>query len=67
MVRSLAIYLSLGAQGYDPVFISGIKREGEQLKGHAWVELNGKAIQGFGDEQARQQYQITFQYPAKAS
>ncbi|WP_019588817.1 lasso peptide biosynthesis B2 protein [Deinococcus apachensis] len=42
--RALAVYASLYARGYDPVFCSGVARDGAAIKSHAWVELAGTPV-----------------------
>jgi len=62
--RSLAIYAALRREGYAPQFVSGVRREGGVIKGHAWVELDGRPIPGSDDENAPLEFAENFRYPA---
>ena len=42
--RSLAIYAALRAQGWPAIFVSGVRKEGDRILGHAWVELDGSVL-----------------------
>ncbi len=63
--RSLCLYHALKAEGHRVEFVSGIKRINNQLKGHAWVELNGFPLEAFGDIQASLMFKENFRYPAR--
>jgi hypothetical protein len=63
--RSLTAFRALQLEGHKPHFVSGIRRQGAALLGHAWVELEGKPIYGSGDEQAPSQFKENFRYPSK--
>lgn len=63
--RALSVYRALQLEGHKPHFVSGIRRQGTALLGHAWVELEGKPIYGSGDEQAPSQFKENFRYPSK--
>lgn len=62
--RSLAVYAALRREGYAPQFVSGVRREGDVIKGHAWVELDGRPIPGSDDESAPLEFAENFRYPA---
>ncbi len=62
--RSLCLYNALKAEGHRVEFVSGVKRINNQLKGHAWVELNGFPLEVFGDIQASLMFKENFRYPA---
>jgi len=62
--RSLAVYAALRREGYAPQFVSGVRREGGAIKGHAWVELDGRPIPGSDDENAPLEFAENFRYPA---
>ncbi len=42
--RSYVASVMLAARGLCPVVVIGMRREGERLAGHAWIELDGEVI-----------------------
>ncbi len=67
LVRSLAIYAELRSQGWPASFVSGIRREGAGMLGHAWVELDGSVLPELGEPANRQLYQVNVVYPTDGS
>lgn len=65
LIRSLAIYHALQELGYPVSFVSGVRRTGERLEGHAWVEYQGRPVPGFGDELALRLYREVYRYPPR--
>ncbi|HEX8358821.1 MAG TPA: lasso peptide biosynthesis B2 protein [Longimicrobium sp.] len=63
LVRSLAVYAELRSQGWPVSFVSGIRREGAGLLGHAWVELDGAVLPELGEPANRSVYTVNFTYP----
>lgn len=61
--RSLAIYAALRREGHRPQFVSGVRRDGARIVGHAWVELKGSPLLGSGDELAPKQFAENFRHP----
>jgi hypothetical protein len=61
--RSLALFHALRKEGLEVSFVSGVRRNGSKLEGHAWLELNGKPIPGLGDENAPSIFKENFRYP----
>jgi hypothetical protein len=61
--RSLALFHALRKEGLEVSFVSGVRRNGNKLEGHAWLELNGKPIPGYGDESAPSIFKENFRYP----
>jgi hypothetical protein len=61
--RSLALFHALRKEGLEVSFVSGVRRNGSKLEGHAWLELNGKPIPGLGDENAPNIFKENFRYP----
>lgn len=43
LVRSIAAYATLRRFGHTPRFRIGVETEGERLRAHAWIELDGLA------------------------
>ena len=57
VIRSITLYRLLAAQGLQPEWVCGFRRTASlMLEGHAWVELDGCPVAGFGDEAASQRY-----------
>jgi hypothetical protein len=61
--RSLALFHALRKEGLEVSFVSGVRRNGSKLEGHAWLELNGKPIPGLGDENSPNVFKENFRYP----
>jgi hypothetical protein len=62
--RSLAVYARLREAGLEPVFVSGVRRdERGDIDGHAWLELGGRPVPGFGDEAAPAAFRENFRFP----
>ena len=63
LLRSLTLFSELRSRGQKAFFVSGVRKDPGGIKGHAWVELDGKALKGFGDENARELYKISIIHP----
>ena len=63
LVRSLTIYSELRRQGWPVSFVSGVRRDGGAVVGHAWVELDGRVIPELGEPENRNLYHVNFVYP----
>ena len=61
--RSLALFYALRQEGLEVSFVSGVRRNGAKLEGHAWLELDGKPLAGLGDENAPTIFKENFRYP----
>lgn len=61
MKRSLLIFHFLRRWGYDARILFGVVRDGDELRGHAWIELNGAPLAERGDP--RRAYAVTYSYP----
>ncbi len=48
--RSLLLYRLVSETGADAALVMGVRRDGADVKGHAWVELDGRP---FRDDSAR--------------
>jgi hypothetical protein len=60
--KSLAMFRLLSREGFAVSFVSGVRRNGAKLEGHAWVELDGNAID-FRDDTLRHLYTENLRYP----
>ena len=61
--RSLAIAAALRRRGLDAVLRSGVRRDGNQILSHAWVELDGVPVFDAQEEQSAHLYTPNFQAP----
>jgi Transglutaminase-like superfamily len=61
--RSFTVFALLRSMGEQPVIVTGVMRVAGELKGHAWVELNGQPIPGSGDESSPAQFRENLRYP----
>ena len=61
--RSFTVFALLRSMGEQPVIVTGVMRVAGELKGHAWVELNGQPIPGSGDESSPVQFRENLRYP----
>jgi hypothetical protein len=46
LTQSLVVSHHLRRAGYDPVIRFGVRKSGEALDAHAWVEVNGEVVSG---------------------
>ncbi|PYE53672.1 transglutaminase superfamily protein [Deinococcus yavapaiensis KR-236] len=60
--RSLTLYVALRRYGYRPVFVSGVRRVGGAVVGHAWIELDGKPLRYFDAEFVRRRYTVNIEH-----
>ncbi|HEY9515049.1 MAG TPA: lasso peptide biosynthesis B2 protein, partial [Gemmatimonadaceae bacterium] len=63
VLRSLAICHAMWREGWPAHFVSGVRREGGELKGHAWVELDGRVIAALCEATNRDRYAVLLEYP----
>ncbi len=61
--RSLVQYRILRKEGVPACFCLGVRNEGDELSGHAWIEVNKER---FRDPMADIGYKVTFRYPPQA-
>jgi Uncharacterised nucleotidyltransferase/Transglutaminase-like superfamily len=61
--RSMALYLVLRKCNVVTEFVSGIQRLEGKLQGHAWLEWQGRPIEGLGDHNAPDLFKENFRYP----
>jgi Uncharacterised nucleotidyltransferase/Transglutaminase-like superfamily len=61
--RSMALYLALRQHNIQMQFVSGVHRFEGKLRGHAWLELQGRPIEGLGDHDAPDLFKENFRYP----
>lgn len=45
VTRGLALFAMLTKAGYPAVFVSGVRRAGPELQGHAWVLVDGEPVE----------------------
>lgn len=60
--RSLVLFHFLSRWGYRVHLNFGIRREGDMLAGHAWLDLDGRPFAEPEDPSER--YRITYTYPS---
>mgnify|MGYP001067375920 CR=1 FL=1 len=65
VIRSLAHYHALRARGMEVDFVSGVKREGDRIVGHAWVEFDGRVLPEYHEPDNRNIYTENFRYPPR--
>jgi hypothetical protein len=63
LLRSLALYHAIRRQGWPARFVSGLRREGDVVQGHAWVELDGRVLTELYESGNRQRYSVLVEYP----
>lgn len=62
MRQALTLYSILTDLGYPVNIYFGITKNGEQLRGHSWITLEGKPIAEIGDPTSS--YHIVYSHPA---
>lgn len=66
LLRALALCHALWREGWPARFVSGVRREGGALRGHAWVELDGRVLTALYESANRQRYAVLVEYPRSA-
>lgn len=66
VIRSLAHYHALRVRGIEAEFVSGVKREGNGIVGHAWIELDGRVLPELNEPENPYIYKENFRYPPRA-
>jgi hypothetical protein len=59
LYRAVGRYSTLRRLGAPVRFVMGVRREGDGLAGHAWVEVGGEVVL----EPEAPRYEVTFAYP----
>lgn len=67
LLRSLAVYGAIRSQGWPAVFVSGVRREGGSVLGHAWVELEGQPLPELCESNRLSTYTVNVRHPATAA
>jgi hypothetical protein len=60
--RALAGYAALRGAGEDPRFVIGVRRDGEEIVAHAWIEQAGVPVGEPDDPRAR--FTVAYAHPA---
>lgn len=60
--RGLALFAILTKAGYPAVFVSGIRRAGPDLQGHAWVLVHGEPVETEAARAELASYREQFRY-----
>ncbi len=63
-LHALATYRALREAGCPVEFVSGVRREGSALVGHAWVEDQGMVLPESNDADRCSEFTETFRYPS---
>jgi hypothetical protein len=66
LLQSLAIYAAFRRQRWDVTFVSGVGRDAAGLRGHAWVEEDGRLLPELVGREPVSEYQPNFRYPPPA-
>lgn len=65
--RALTHFALLTREGYGAEFVSGVRRDGDALVSHAWVELDGEVIDAPGDGASSSHYREQFRVPSRTA
>lgn len=60
--RSLALFSMLSRNGHPATFVSGVRREGSTLQGHAWVLLGDDPLEEPASLESLGRYQVQLRY-----
>ena len=63
--RALALFALLTRAGYDAVFVSGVRKVGDGIHGHAWVLVDDRPIERPGLQDPRATYREQFRIAAR--
>lgn len=64
LVRALAVYAALKQRGWPVEFVTGVRRSGSAIVGHAWVEYDGGVLLEMDEPDFCAQYEQNFRFPA---
>ncbi|HZS59839.1 MAG TPA: lasso peptide biosynthesis B2 protein [Gemmatimonadaceae bacterium] len=67
VVRSLVLYRALRRRGLPVDFVSGVRRDGDRVVGHAWIELNGMVVPELDEPTNPHIFRVNFRYPRMLS
>lgn len=65
LLRSLAIYSILRKRGWPVELVSGVRRDGGGIVGHAWVELDNVVLWELREPENRAIYRESFRFPGQ--
>jgi hypothetical protein len=65
--RALALFALLTRAGYDAVFVSGVRKVGDDLHGHAWVLVDDRPLEAPTVHDPRATYREQFRIASKRS
>ena len=60
LLRSLVLFRALRKRGVSVIWKTGVVRDGEDLKGHSWLEAGGRHL---WDSSPGISYNVTWSYP----
>jgi len=66
LVRALAVYAALKQRGWPVEFVTGLRRRGAAIVGHAWVECNGGVLLEMEQPDICALYHQNFRFPSRA-
>lgn len=65
--RALTLFSLLTRHGYPAEFVSGVRRNGADLTGHAWVEMGGMPVEAPGASHASTGYRELIRIPSRVA
>ncbi len=66
LVRALAVYAALRQRGWPVEFVTGVRRRGAAIVGHAWVECDGDVLLEMEEPNRCALYEQNFRFPVRA-
>ena len=66
LVRALAAYAAFRQQGDRVDFVSGVRRDGPRIVGHAWLEREGSPLMEAERDDAPAPFEESFRFPGVA-
>ena len=67
LVRALATFVALRQHGWNVEFVSGVRRDGSAIVGHAWVEYAGAPLLEMDQLENCARFEQNFRYPGAAT
>lgn len=67
LVRAVAVYAALRQRGWPVEFVTGVRRRGASIVGHAWVEYDGGVLLEMDEPDSCALFEQNFRFPPRVT